>query len=184
MMSVFIGSTALLIHRRRRLVPVKIAIMGLVLVMALGSTVQAQDDQIPIDQQSLQSDMPDLSIFNVDKNDDASIITFGVINEGSVPALPFTISLYVKNDSGVFEQVATTTGNENLDPAETYHGEFSDYDWKWIWPKSEFEVRLDEGGLLPDNNQENNVKAKSWTYLELIPLRIGYYISFVLIPIL
>ena len=188
-MSVLIGSTAV-VTGRRRWAPMTIAIMGLVMVMALGGAAGAQEttaaETAPQDtvQPSLQQALPDLKIFDVDKNDDASQVKFGVINEGTAPAGPFTISLYVKDASGSYERVASEAVDVQLEHLETHYGDFTEFDWKWIWPKSEFEVRLDEDEAVADADRSNNVKEKSWTYLELIPLRIGYYISFILIPTL
>ena len=181
----------MVIGRRRRWAPVKIAAMGLALVMVMGAAAGAQEEAVAAGaapqttaQPSLEQALPDLAIFSVDKNDDASIITFGVINEGDVTAGPFTISLYVKDENDVYKFETSETVDVQLEHLKTHYGEITEYDWKWIWPASVFEVRLDESEALPDANRENNVKEKSWTYLELIPLRIGYYISFILIPTL
>ena len=189
-LSILFGSAAVLMGRRWRWAPMKIAIMGLVLVLGLSAAVSAQEttaaEAAPqvTGQPSLQQALPDLKIFDVDKNNDASRITFGIENTGSVKAGPFTISLYLKDKDGVYQKKATETVDVQIEPEKTYYGQFTGFDWKWIWPKSEFEIRLDEEGAAADADRANNVKEKSWSYLELVPLCLGYYISWILIPTL
>ncbi|MFC1783413.1 alanine/glycine:cation symporter family protein [Planctomycetota bacterium] len=154
--------------------------------------ISPQTEQIP--------DKPDLKVFKVDISGNAMVLEYGVINEGSDFEGKFNVNIYYykgkkeKDDQGneiepeytflYTDTIDTSDPKIDLSHKGTCYRSLKDVEWKWGWPEFHVKAVIDEEGVLDEADAANNSNASEWTYLELIPKRMGYFISFPLIIIL
>jgi len=168
------------IHKRQQALWVTAA--ALAVLLGPGALARAQEAPIP--------DKPDLKVYEVDISANAMVLEYGIVNEGSDFEGRFNVNIYYKiGEEGEYSLLYTDvidTSDPDIDLSHlgTCYRNLTDVEWKWGWPKFFVEARIDEEGTLDEADTANNSKEGEWTYLELIPKRMGYFISFPLIIIL